>query len=113
MSTTALRKIEVNPAPQNPANSNAPREITRPSASERHPALKWVMPLVVMAMAAGFGTLLVDLLSGLDVTAVMASALATPPQFIGLSFLFSALSYGALMGYDAFGVRAATGKPVS
>src|SRR4051794_15217363 len=102
MPTTALRKVEINPAPQKAANSNAPREITYPSASEHHPALKWAMPLFVAVMVAAFGALLVDLLSGLDVTAVMASALATPPQFIGLSLLFSALSYGALIGYDAF-----------
>jgi len=113
MSTTALRKIEPNPAPREPANSNAPQKSARPSTPERRRALKWAMPLFVVAMIAAFGALLFDLLSGLDLSAVTAGTLATPPQAIAVSLLFSALSYLALIGYDAFGARAATEKPVS
>jgi phosphatidylglycerol lysyltransferase len=56
--------------------------------------------------------LLADLLLGLDVAAVMADARATPAQMMGLSLLLSATSYAALIGYDVFGLRAATNKTV-
>jgi phosphatidylglycerol lysyltransferase len=56
--------------------------------------------------------LLADLLSGLDFSSVAASAMATPLRLIAVSLLFSAISYTALIGYDVFGVRAATHKAV-
>ncbi len=71
-----------------------------------------VAPAGIVAIIAAMIYLLAELLAGLDFSAVAATALGTPPHVIALSLFFSALSYGALTGYDLFGVRAATDKPI-
>lgn len=112
MSTNVLRTAE---APLSAAAAPAAhqlQEAAQLNPSKRHQALRWAMPLFVLAAAAALFSLLFELLSGIDFSAVAASALATPPQLIGLSLLFSGLSYTALIGYDAFGVRAATDRTV-
>jgi phosphatidylglycerol lysyltransferase len=110
MPTHALRAIESNQSSD--AQSIPAPAPAEPGASRRHAALRWVAPAFAVLALAGMGALLAELLSGLDYAAVAASAVGTPPQLIGLSLVFSTLSYCALIGYDAFGVRAATDKPV-
>ena len=76
------------------------------------PHLRWIGPIVAVMACGAILVLLAQLLSGLDVSVVAASALATPPLLIVASLLFSSLSYAALIGYDALGVRAASGKTI-
>ena len=76
------------------------------------PHLRWIGPIVAVMACGAILVLLAELLSGLDVSVVAASALATPPLLIVASLLFSSLSYAALIGYDALGVRAASGKTI-
>jgi phosphatidylglycerol lysyltransferase len=78
----------------------------------RHPLLRWAGLAAALVTCGAILVLLADLLSGLDVSAVMADARATPAQMLVLSLLFSAASYAALIGYDVFGIRAATDKSV-
>ncbi|MGO4525271.1 bifunctional lysylphosphatidylglycerol flippase/synthetase MprF [Microvirga sp. 2MCAF35] len=112
MPTNALRAAKVNPAaePQQPPTSISPVAAAPPSRRPR--LLRWVPLLAALAGCAGLAALLIELLSGLDVSAVAESALGTPSPLIGLSLLCAAMSYAALVGYDVFGVRAATAKPV-
>jgi phosphatidylglycerol lysyltransferase len=76
------------------------------------PLLRWAGLAAALVTCGAILVLLADLLSGLDVSAVMADASATPAQVMGLSLLLSAVSYAALIGYDVLGVRAATNKTV-
>ncbi len=83
-----------------------------PKVDVKHAAFERAKPfLVVFAILATLG-LFAALLSEIDIGAVVASAAATPRSLFGLSLAFSALSYAALVGYDAAGLRAATDKKV-
>jgi phosphatidylglycerol lysyltransferase len=101
------RRADVQPSPVHAGPAGMP-----PAATIRHPLLRWSGPVLAVAACGALFALLVDLLSSLDISAVAATALATPPQLIALSLLLSAVSYGALVGYDAFGIQAATDKAV-
>ncbi|UVF18706.1 bifunctional lysylphosphatidylglycerol flippase/synthetase MprF [Microvirga terrae] len=112
MPTTALRTAEACPAAeaqQTPGMAPA-AEVT---PSHRRPwFLRWMMPALALAGCGALAALLMRLVSGLDLATVAASALSTPVPLIGISLLLAVVSYGALIGYDAFGVRAATEKTV-
>ncbi|MFL4990891.1 MAG: bifunctional lysylphosphatidylglycerol flippase/synthetase MprF [Microvirga sp.] len=112
MPTNALRAAEVRPAIGAQQAPDASRPIAVDSPRRRYPHLRWTMPALAIAGCAGLAFLLMKLLSGLDLSTVAASALGTPLQLIGLSLLLAATSYGALIGYDVFGIRAATDKAV-
>ena len=112
MSTHALRPVAASPAIEAPPVAATVPAAEFSPAPKRHPLLRRAGPAVALVACGALLLLLVDLLSGLDLSAVAASALATPPRLIVLSLLLSAGSYAALVGYDVFGVRAATDKPV-
>jgi len=61
---------------------------------------------------AALAALLLRTLVDLDLAAVAQTALTTPSRLVGLSLALSTLSYAALIGYDAYAVRAATTKAV-
>ncbi|MBB4040110.1 phosphatidylglycerol lysyltransferase [Microvirga flocculans] len=111
MSTHAMRT-----GPAQRADEALPAAILLPEeaspAPNPRPLLRWAGPVLALAGCAAVLALLADLLSGLDMAAVTASALATPSQLIAGSLLFGAVSYAALVGYDAFAIRAATDKAV-
>lgn len=112
MPTNALRAAEPGPAIEAHRAPDAIRPAAARSPRHRHPLLRWAMPALAIAGCIGLTALLMRLLAGLDVSTVAQSALGTPPRLIGLSLAFAAMSYGALVGYDVFGVRAATDKAV-
>ncbi len=56
--------------------------------------------------------LLAHLLAGVDLAAIGAAAAATPLSALGLSLALVAISYAALVGYDAAALRATTSKAV-
>jgi phosphatidylglycerol lysyltransferase len=112
MPTNALRVAEANPIVETPA-VQVPAKLNAPGPAKRlNPFLKCSAPAIALAAFASLAALLAELLSDLDFSAVAASALNTPLLLIAVSLLFSAVSYGALIGYDAFGIRAATDKHV-
>ncbi|WP_099508140.1 bifunctional lysylphosphatidylglycerol flippase/synthetase MprF [Microvirga ossetica] len=87
------------------ATSAEPHELLRP-------IMRWAAPVLVLGVIASITALLAELLSGLDFAAVTASAAQMPLPLIGLSLLFSAISYLALIGYDALALRVITDKRV-
>ncbi len=112
MSPHALHTVAAHPADTAPLDAAT---ISMPEPSQgvsRHPLLRWAGPAAALVACGAILILLADLLSGLDVSAVMAGARATPAWMLVLSLLFSAVSYAALIGYDVLGVRAATNKTV-
>ncbi|MBO1908039.1 bifunctional lysylphosphatidylglycerol flippase/synthetase MprF [Microvirga sp. 3-52] len=112
MSTHALRSAAANHVVEAPPAANAALPAEARPAPKGNLLLRWMGPAAAVMACGAILFLLADLLSGLDFSSVAASALATPPWLIAVSLLFSATSYTALIGYDVFGVRAATTKPV-
>lgn len=112
MPAHALRAVEASPVLQPPPVPEAGLPAPAQQPSGPRPLLRRLAPALALAALAGIAALLSRLLSGLDLSAVSAGALATPPALLGLSLLLSGLSYGALVGYDAVAWRAATDKPM-
>lgn len=112
MSAHAFRTPAAHPEDAPPLTAD-PISMTEPSRGIfQNPLLRWAGLAAAIATCSAILVLLTRLLSGLDVSALMTTARAMPPQVIFLSLLLSAASYAALIGYDAFGVRAATDKAV-
>jgi phosphatidylglycerol lysyltransferase len=65
----------------------------------------WVMLLVAVAGGAALAWLSVRLLGEVDWTAIAATAVSTPRSTLGLSLVLVAVSYIALIGYDAYALR--------
>ncbi|KLK90486.1 hypothetical protein AA309_25740 [Microvirga vignae] len=78
----------------------------------RHSLKRWAVPALPLIILMGLAALLVKIATGFDVQAVMESSVSKPPSLIELSLLFSALSYAALIGYDALALRVVTEKSV-
>jgi phosphatidylglycerol lysyltransferase len=112
MSTQALRLVAAAAVTMAPPAADAPRPTETGPAPKRYRHLRWAAPAAAGIACGAIVFLLADLLSGLDLSSVAASALATPLCLIAGSLLFSTISYMALVGYDAFAVRAATEKVV-
>lgn len=94
-----------------PSISGSINSTPAPAVSQRR-WTKWIGTVLIIAVAAGILALLAKFGSEIDLQRVAESAVATSPATIGLSLLFSAISYVALIGYDAFGIRTVTDKPV-
>src|SRR5690349_15890130 len=104
MSVQALRSAE--PRSDRDALSGESRIEAGGAVSESEarvqPAAYWrrllhrAAPVGIVAIIAALGYLLAKMLAGLDLSAVAASALGTPPHVFALSLFFSALSYSAL-----------------
>jgi phosphatidylglycerol lysyltransferase len=73
---------------------------------------RWAGPVAALAAFGAILFLLSRLAADIDAGTVLEAAAATPMRAVAASLIFSAISYLALIGYDACGVRAATATTV-
>jgi phosphatidylglycerol lysyltransferase len=88
------------------------RETTRTQPASGIKRTKWIGAAVTATVLIGIAVLLFEFGAEVDLQHIAQSAAATPLSLIGLSLLFSAISYVALIGYDALGVVTVTDKHV-
>jgi phosphatidylglycerol lysyltransferase len=112
MSTPAL--LEAESAPSRSVRSAPTQSAAQPAqpTKRRDTLPTWAGPVLAVGVMAAFAALLLRTLVDLDLAAVAQTALTTPSRLVGLSLALSTLSYAALIGYDAYAVRAATTKAV-
>jgi phosphatidylglycerol lysyltransferase len=107
--SSPLRTLDAAPHPEASA-APAPPVVSTPARSKL--LGRWAAPILALALLAGIAVLLIRFGADLDLGQIARSAAETPLHRVGLSLLFSAVSYVALVGYDAFGLMTVTQKRV-
>lgn len=112
MSSPHIRAAEVEAGTSLVPSISGSTEPAPASAVSRIGLTEWIGTALTIAVAFGILALLAKLGAEVDIQHVAEGVAATPRAAVGLSLLFSAISYVALIGYDAFGIRTVTDKPV-